>query len=60
ISWDKKFELDEYYVQHVSFALDMKIFFRTIALLFTFAKDNSLKEKKFEGTTEPMNPFLGE
>ena len=30
LSWGKKFELDLYYVEHLSFALDIKIFFRTI------------------------------
>jgi lipopolysaccharide/colanic/teichoic acid biosynthesis glycosyltransferase len=30
ISWTKKFELDVWYVDHVSFALDLKIFFLTI------------------------------
>ena len=30
ISWTRKFELDVYYVDHISFALDMKIFFLTI------------------------------
>lgn len=30
ISWKKKFELDVWYVDHMSFWLDMKIFFLTI------------------------------
>lgn len=30
ISWKKKFELDVWYVDHMSFLLDMKIFFLTI------------------------------
>ena len=30
ISWDKKFEFDVWYVEHISFALDLKIFFKTI------------------------------
>lgn len=30
ISWKKKFELDVYYVDNLSFVLDMKIFFMTI------------------------------
>jgi lipopolysaccharide/colanic/teichoic acid biosynthesis glycosyltransferase len=30
ISWTKKFELDVWYVDHISFALDLKIFFLTI------------------------------
>jgi lipopolysaccharide/colanic/teichoic acid biosynthesis glycosyltransferase len=30
ISWDKKFELDVWYVDHISFLLDVKILFMTI------------------------------
>ena len=30
ISWEKKFELDVWYVDHINFLLDMKIFFLTI------------------------------
>lgn len=30
ISWGKKFELDVWYVDHISFILDLKIFFLTI------------------------------
>jgi lipopolysaccharide/colanic/teichoic acid biosynthesis glycosyltransferase len=30
ISWDKKFELDVWYVDHVSFLLDLKIVLKTI------------------------------
>src|SRR5690554_1358679 len=34
ISWTKKFELDVYYVNNVSFLLDIKIFFLTIKKVF--------------------------
>lgn len=34
ISWTKKFELDIWYVDHLSFALDLKIFFLTIKKVF--------------------------
>ena len=30
IPWSKKFELDVYYVDHLTFAMDVKIFFLTI------------------------------
>ena len=30
ISWTKKFELDVYYVDHISVAMDIKVFFTTI------------------------------
>lgn len=34
ISWEEKFEYDVWYVEHQSFALDMKILFLTLARLF--------------------------
>lgn len=34
IPWHKKFELDVYYVDHLTFALDVKIFFLTILKVF--------------------------
>ncbi len=34
ISWKKKFELDVWYVDHVSFWLDVKIFFLTVKKVF--------------------------
>lgn len=52
ISWKEKFELDNYYVQHVSFWLDVKIVFKTIQLLLSFKKDVSLNEKPFTGNEE--------
>lgn len=30
LGWDDKFEMDVYYVEHISLALDIKIFFQTI------------------------------
>jgi len=41
ISWSKKFELDVYYVENVSFILDVKIFFITIRNVLT-SKDISI------------------
>jgi undecaprenyl phosphate N,N'-diacetylbacillosamine 1-phosphate transferase len=34
ISWEKKFEYDVWYVDHISFALDIKIFFLTLKKVF--------------------------
>ena len=52
ISWTQKFELDIYYVDHISFALDMKIAWLTL-----------LKVVKREGVNQsderPMQPFNG-
>ncbi len=52
ISWKEKFELDNYYVKHISFVLDATIVFKTIQLLLSFKKDVSLNEKPFTGNEE--------
>ena len=49
ISWQQKFELDNYYVKHISFGFDLLILFKTIVLLLSFRKDKSLMEEKFKG-----------
>ncbi len=49
ISWEKKFELDVYYTDHVSFKLDILILVKTLVLIFSFKKDVSLGEEKFKG-----------
>ena len=51
ISWKKKFELDVWYVDHMSFLLDMKIFFLTIKKVFV--RDGINMEGM--ATTEPFN-----
>ena len=52
ISWTKKFELDNYYVDHLSLLMDIKILWMTF-----------LKVIKREGVNEtddrPMQPFNG-
>jgi undecaprenyl phosphate N,N'-diacetylbacillosamine 1-phosphate transferase len=49
ISWQKKFELDVFYVNHISFRLDLLILFKTVTLLLSLQKDVSLNEQKFTG-----------
>lgn len=49
VSWEEKFTLDLEYVQHISFAFDVKILIKTFLLLLSFKKDTSLLEKKFTG-----------
>lgn len=49
ISWEKKFEHDLYYITHVSFWLDVRIFLKTIILLMPLKKDLSLSEEEFKG-----------
>jgi undecaprenyl phosphate N,N'-diacetylbacillosamine 1-phosphate transferase len=50
ISWNEKFRFDLEYVENVSLLLDIKIIFRTITLLFSFRKDDSMIEKPFIGS----------
>lgn len=53
ISWTKKFELDVWYVDHLSFSLDLKIVYLTVLKVLKRADINSGAEKigieKFNG-----------
>ena len=51
ISWDKKFELDVWYVDHISFILDVKILFKTIQKVLKSEGINS----EDAATIEPFN-----
>lgn len=52
ISWNKKFELDVWYVDHCSFSLDLKIIFLTIKKVF-------VREGISSDTSATMEPFTG-
>lgn len=52
ISWEKKFELDVWYVDHLSIGLDIKIFFLTIKKVL---QRDGISSK----TSETMEPFRG-
>ena len=53
ISWEEKFDLDVYYLDHISFALDVKIIFMTVRCVFAHegisAEGNATMEA-FTGT----------
>jgi lipopolysaccharide/colanic/teichoic acid biosynthesis glycosyltransferase len=52
ISWDKKFELDVYYVDHISFCLDFKILFLTFKKVMIregINAENNATIEPFEG-----------
>ena len=52
ISWTKKFELDVWYVDHISFLLDLKIIFLTIKKVFVregISSDTSVTMEAFTG-----------
>lgn len=53
ISWEKKFEHDVWYVDHMSFGLDMKIIFLTIKKVIKsegITQDNHATAGEFKGT----------
>lgn len=53
ISWTKKFELDVYYVNHISFLLDLKIFFLTIKKVFIregISQEGQATVERFNGS----------
>jgi undecaprenyl phosphate N,N'-diacetylbacillosamine 1-phosphate transferase len=52
ISWDKKFEYDVWYVDHISFILDLKILFKTIKKVVVgegINAENAATIEPFEG-----------
>lgn len=53
ISWEKRFELDVYYVKHISFALDIRILIRSIGVVFShkdISSKTSVTMEAFQGT----------
>jgi lipopolysaccharide/colanic/teichoic acid biosynthesis glycosyltransferase len=53
ISFEEKFEKDIYYVEHLSFGLDLKILYLTVVTFFKRKELNSTNLEKmeyFEGT----------
>ena len=52
LTWEERFDLDVYYVQHISFIFDCKILFLTFITLFDFKKtrpQNGISIEPFEG-----------
>lgn len=54
LSWERKFEYDVYYVNNISFILDLKIFFLTIKKVF--CREDITQEGGIEAT---MEEFMG-
>lgn len=53
IDWEKRFELDVYYVKHISFSLDLKILMRSIGVVFShkdISSKTSVTMEAFQGT----------
>lgn len=57
LTWEQKFAYDIYYVDHYSFSMDMKIFFKTIENVLRqdgINSENGNTMKKFTGNTEKV------
>lgn len=52
LSWEERFELDVYYVDHISFLLDVQILFQTFVTVFK-------REGISSATSVTMEPFRG-
>jgi len=55
ITWEKKFELDAYYVEKINFALDLSILLKTIQKVFLRSDINSSEAAtatRFKGSEE--------
>ena len=51
ISWEQRFEYDVYYVDHISFWMDLKILFQTVAVVFKHNDVNSATDATMEAFT---------
>lgn len=54
ISWEEKFDLDVYYVNHISFLLDIKIIFKTIKIVLFregISSETSVTMEEFRGSS---------
>ena len=53
LSWEDKFEKDVYYVEHISFLMDLKVIFMTVAVVFKRSginTDSGAIMEEFRGT----------
>ncbi len=51
ITWEQKFDYDVWYVDHLSFLLDLKIVFRTVAVVLRHNDINSANDATMEAFT---------
>jgi len=57
ISWEQKFEYDVWYVNHVSFKIDVNIIFKTISKVFKregISASENVTMERFTGTPEGL------
>lgn len=58
LSWEEKFDLDVWYVDYVSFRLDMKIVFQTVMKVLKrdgISRENTATVEEFTGSKEKVN-----
>ena len=51
LSWEDRFEKDVFYVNHISFLMDLKIVFMTVAVVFRHNDINSATDATMEAFT---------
>jgi lipopolysaccharide/colanic/teichoic acid biosynthesis glycosyltransferase len=57
LTWEAKFEKDIYYVEHISFWLDVKILFQTVAVVLKregISSETSATMEEFMGSEEQI------
>ncbi len=60
ITWEQRFEYDVYYVNHISFLMDLKILFQTVAVVFRHSDINSATDATMEAFTGTDNKTEGD
>ena len=63
LPWEEKFEKDVFYVENLTFRMDVKIFFKTIAVVLKHegvSSATSVTMEEFKGTPEKETTSVGE
>lgn len=60
ITWEQRFEYDVYYVDHISFLMDLKILFQTVAVVLRHRDINSATDATMEAFTGTKNKAEGD
>lgn len=59
ITWEQRFAYDVYYVNHISFLMDLKILFQTVAVVLRHSDVNSATDATMEAFTGTKNKTEG-